>query len=210
MLDLLNQCFATEWNQQDIVSVHFVCVPPCATITTVTPFYWQTIASDEELWESYRKPFLDLLSTTVTLFIITITTILSTIESVESTNMTLVKVLIFLSTVHNTIILARVDLFHFQSQWTYYLLCVINGLRNKVALGQQIPQEIQQGLEAVITLTMTCFQLQKPNDNIKSCVPDITTRIQDLSGVLNQLPVSCEFTIIVVIIVSLDIAYHLI
>jgi hypothetical protein len=59
----------------------------------------------------------------------------SMIELVESTNRAFVEVFILGPTIWNAIILACIDFFHLQTQRIDYMFCLINGLRDCVALG---------------------------------------------------------------------------
>jgi hypothetical protein len=53
---------------------------------------------------------------------------------IESTNRAFLKVIVLRPTIYNAIIIAHIDFFHLQTQLTDYLFCLINGLRNCVAL----------------------------------------------------------------------------
>jgi hypothetical protein len=63
------------------------------------------------------------------------------VESIESTNRALLKVLIIRATIENAIILARMDLFHLQSQRADNLFGLINNLRDGVALWKHVLKE---------------------------------------------------------------------
>jgi hypothetical protein len=67
--------------------------------------------------------------------VLVITAIFSTIESLESTNRAFLKVFILIPTIQNAIILAHVNLFHLQTKRIEYLFCLINDLKDCVALG---------------------------------------------------------------------------
>jgi hypothetical protein len=71
----------------------------------------------------------------ISVVVLIITVIFSMIESIESINRAFLEVFILKSKILNLIILARMDFLHLQTQWTYYLFCLINGLRDYVALG---------------------------------------------------------------------------
>jgi hypothetical protein len=104
-----------------------------------------------------------------------------------------------------------VDFFHLQTQQTDYLFCLINGLRDCIALGYHAHKECQQVLETTITPSIARLQLKKFHHCKQSRVLSRTTMIEWLLGVFDHLFVLCRFTITVLIIIamSLDIAYHL-
>jgi hypothetical protein len=66
-------------------------------------------------------------------------------------------------------------------------------------------------LETTITQSVARLQLKKFHHHKKSHVLCHTTMIQWLLGVFNHLLVLCKFviTVLIIIAISLDIAYHL-
>jgi hypothetical protein len=71
----------------------------------------------------------------ISIAVLVITAVFSMIESIESTNRAFLEVFELRSMIYTAIILARVDFLHLQTQWTDYLFCLINCLRDCVALG---------------------------------------------------------------------------
>jgi hypothetical protein len=70
----------------------------------------------------------------ISVAVLVITAVFSTIESVEFTNRAFLEVFILMSMIWNPIILACVDFLHLQTQWTTYLFCLINCLRDYVGI----------------------------------------------------------------------------
>jgi hypothetical protein len=87
--------------------------------------------NDRKLLKRHFRPAFSSISVAVLIII----TVFSMIESVKSTNRVFLRVFILRPRIENAIILARVDFFHLQTQWKDYLFCLINGLRDYVALG---------------------------------------------------------------------------
>jgi hypothetical protein len=67
--------------------------------------------------------------------VLIITIVFSMIESVESINRAFHKVFILRLMIQNGIIRACMDFFHLKTQQTDYLFCLINSLKDYVALG---------------------------------------------------------------------------
>jgi hypothetical protein len=71
----------------------------------------------------------------VSIVVLVMTAIFSTIELNESTNRAFLKVYVLRFMIYNAIILAHMDFLYLQTQWIDYLFCLINGLRDCIALG---------------------------------------------------------------------------